>query len=36
MVASTSATSGSALNLPGMQSFAILDAISFYDSLNKL
>ncbi len=31
MVASTSATSGSALNLPGMETFAVLDAITFTD-----
>jgi hypothetical protein len=36
MVASTSATSGSTLNLPGMQSFAVLDAISFKDSSNTV
>jgi hypothetical protein len=34
MVASTNATSGSYLNLPGMQTFSVLDAFTFYDKLN--
>jgi hypothetical protein len=36
MVASTNATSGSALNLPGMETFAVLDAITFTDNANNI